>query len=222
MISALVSAYYAEEFLDRRIINLKASPGVEIIVVCQDGSSEEEIAKWHKVTTLTTPDIPTIGRAWNMAILAAHGDYLTTANTDDEFYPGGLQAMASVLDKCPDVGLVFSDVDLCDVTGVHGWKRIEDCGGVINDIYAKLTHRCFIGPMPLWRSSLHFIHGLFDEGLVVSCDYEFWLRIAKYDVEYYYIPRALGIYERRDKSLEHRNKGVMAQERHVILERYMI
>lgn len=222
MISALVSAYYAEEYLDRRIINLRDTPDVEIIVVCQEGSAEQEIARWYQVLTITTTDIPTIGKAWNLGIRAANGAYLTTANADDEFYPGALATMAQALDNRIDYGLVFSDVDVSDDAGVHPWKRVENAGGYVDDLYQQLMQRCFIGPMPLWRSSLHAVHGMFDEDLIVSCDYDFWLRLAKARVGFVYIPRALGLYNRRDMSLEHRNKGVMAQERHKILERYKL
>ncbi len=219
MISALVSAYYAEQFLDRRLVNLEQE-GVEAIVVCQTESAEEEIAKWHGTHIVITEDIPTIGKAWNLGIQVAHGEYLTTANSDDEFYHGGLQIMAGVMERYPDIGLIFSDVDISDETGVHRWRRVNESGGPVEDIAYKLSRGSFIGPMPLWRKALHSIHGMFDESMIVSCDYDFWLRLARNNVKFWYIPRSLGIYSKRDKSLEHRNEKAMRQERQLILERY--
>ena len=217
-VSALVSAYYAEEYLDKRLNNIKAA-NAEPIVVCQYGSIELEIAKWHGVKTVVTPDIPTIGAAWNKAIREASGEYLTTANCDDTFKDGGLQLMADTMNDNPDCGVLFSSVDILKGGLCKRWDRINEIGGIVPDMFVKLQSRCFIGPMPVWRKSLHERFGYFDEDLIVSCDYDFWLRLAHGGVNFYFIRSALGTYLKRTDSLEHRNRALKEGEKNTILER---
>ena len=203
-VTALVSAYYAEPFMHRRLTNLK---GVDTIVVCQKDSVEHRIAFEYDVQIITTPDIPTIGKAWNLAARRATGDYLTTANTDDMFVGHGLDIL-SMQARRAKADVCFSSVFR------HGipWKRIIDKQGFIRNAAQRLQKKCFIGPMPLWKRSLHSKFGWFDETMTVASDYDFWLRLARGGATFYYIDMPLGVYTVRKDSLEHRNKHLLAQE----------
>lgn len=212
-VSALISAYHGAQWLERRIENLFAEDvPVEVVVVCQQGSAEDKIARRYAVKIIRTDDIPTIGEAWNIAIQHASGDYLTTANCDDLFYPGGLTRMADILTGHDGIGLVFAPVDVDDSKAIFPWKRIGNPTGEVEKIRDVLERRCIIGPMPLWRASIHDQVGMFREDLIVSCDYDMWLRMARAGLRFYYINEALGVYLKRDDSLEHRNKSVIPEE----------
>jgi O-antigen biosynthesis protein len=209
-VSALVSAYYCAGYLEERIVNLA---GCEIIVVCKQNSPEYWIAKQYKdVKLIVTPDVPTIGKAWNEAAKLASGDYLVTANADDLFLRGGLEEMARVLEVNPQVGLVFSDVMKRVGNRSTYWKRVNFAEGEVSTIIDELRRRSIIGPMPMWRRELHEKLGCFDERMIVSCDYDMWRRMAENGVGFWYIPRALGEYLYRDDSLEHRNIAAMRKE----------
>jgi len=208
-VSALVSAYYAEPFLEGRIENLLAQvPAPEVVVVCLEGSKEHEIALKYEVKIVTTRHIPTIGAAWNLGIMNASGDYLVIANSDDRFFKGGLKALSDVLDTNSEIGYVFSDQDLV-IDGVT--KRRYDHGrigrgGEVKNIKALLAERYFCGSCPMWRKSLHVFHGFFNEGYIVASDYEWALRLANNGCRFYYLPESVGLYPIRDDSLEHRNQ----------------
>ena len=209
-VSALVSAYYCQQYLEERLINLA---GCETIVVCKKNSPEHWIAKgFNDVKVIATPDVPTLGKAWNDAAKLASGEYLVTANADDVFLAGGLAEMAGVLDANPQIGLVFSDVMKRIGDRSTYWKRVNFAEGEVEDILEVLRGRSIIGPMPMWRRSLHEETGYFDERLIVSCDYDMWRRMAENGVKFWYVPRALGEYLYRDNSLEHRNIQVMKTE----------
>ena len=210
-ISAIVSAYYCEDLLASRIDNIREN-WCDPVIVCQEGSREEEIALHAQAQVITTPDIPTIGKAWNIAIKAADGDLIIVANSDDRFYLGGPIWMASELSKHPEAGLVFSDVNVLKAGIVSQWKRLNNPIGLVPDIAEVLKTRAIVGPMPMWRKSLHEEHGYFDESLVVACDYDWWLRLARAKVGFYYIAKPLGVYALRKDSLEHRNKNIIAEE----------
>ena len=213
-VSALVSAYYAEDYIQQRLINLYGckKTDLEIVVVCQEGTPEHELVRDYNLNLVLTPDIPPIGKAWNLAIEASTGDYLTTANTDDRYLIGGLRQMVDTLDEHPEIGLVFAQVDINDGFNQYPWQRINNDTGEVVNILEVLKRRCIIGPMPLWRKSIHEQVGLFNELYTVASDYDMWLRMAKQDVRFWYIAESMGVYMRRPDSLEHRNPTACREE----------
>jgi GT2 family glycosyltransferase len=208
-VSALVSAYFAEQYLHDRIENLLSQvPAPEVIVVCKKGSLEHAIALCYPVLVLTTERVPTIGEAWNMAIIHASGEYLVIANSDDIFFEGGIKLLSDVLDNNPEIGYVFSDQHLT-VKGITN-RRVDHGrigkGGRVETIKALLAERYFCGSMPMWRASLHNAFGHFREDYIVAADYEWALRLANGGVGFYYLPESVGVYPIRKDSLEHRNQ----------------
>jgi hypothetical protein len=213
-VSAIVSAYYAKDFIRTRLDNLMYQiPKPEIIVVAQLGSLEAEIAKTYDVMWILTPDIPTIYAAWNMGIKASNCDYITNANCDDRIYSGSYAEMAKVLNDNPDVGLVYGDENQTD--GKTNRLKQRPQGD-----FSLLTKMCFVGPMPMWRKSLHDRFGYFNDRFKVCGDYEFWLRLAVNGVKFHHIPRALGLYLNRPNSAEHRQKLVATAEKEYLQRIY--
>lgn len=209
-VSAIISAYYAEEFLAGRLKNLLAqSERPEIVVVCQKDSEEHRIATLMLVVEsnpvhrlVLTDDTPTIYEAWNQAVKFATGEYITNANSDDRLYPGALKRMANTLERNPDCGLVYSNVDIVEEiggkpTGCYRWAEGD---------FDVLMKGCFVGPMPMWRKSLHDKYGLFDNEYRIAGDYEYWLRLAVNGEKFYHITDALGAYLKRKDSAEHREE----------------
>jgi len=203
-VSCLLSAYYGAEFLERRLRNLTAQQGVdfEILAACAEGSPELEILEdWTDLVRLVvTKEVPTLYVTWNELILVAKGEYLTSSNSDDIVYPGALEFLAEALDNNPDVGLVYANTDIIrkvggDPVNRHAWP---------SGSFFDLVHGCFIGPMPMWRKSLHDQYGLFDGEMVSSGDYEFWLRVVGAGTKIKHYQRVVGAYLAR-KGLEKSN-----------------
>ncbi len=208
-LTGLLSTYYDLPLLKGRLDNLVDQNLDEVIVIAEEGSEElGVINNWRSKHTLVrirfriirTAGIPTLYAAWNDAIDLSNGEYLTNINTDDRLYPGALQKMIDVLDDNPDIGVVYPDVDRVDEIegepfGQYTWAE----GGL-----AALLCGCFLGPMPMWRKSLHDEYGLFDPEMHSSGDYDFWLRLANAGVKFQRIPEVLGAYFDRPESIEHR------------------
>jgi len=211
-VTAIVSAYFSVPYLEGRLENLyHQSLRPEIIVIAKAGTEDARIAAEWKAqypdyadfTMVTTEDVPTIYAAWNMAIERAGGEYLTSANSDDRFYPYALEKLALELKKNEDAAVVYAEVDIVDTIGGDPVGRYEWAEGG----FAELLNGCFLGPMPLWRKSLHDKHGLFDASLHVAGDYEFWLRITQAGEKLLkYRKGPLGVYLKRGDSAEHRQK----------------
>ena len=221
-VSAIVSAYYAEKFIKNRLENLlMQDPIPQIVVIAKSGGVEEKTAQeaqvdWYShdvIKLISTQGTPTIYEAWNMGIKAAKGEYVTNANCDDKFNPGALKRMAQIMDDNPDIGVVFSNVYVEHVDGKgNNWKRISDETGPWKNPIDTLIDRCVIGPMPMWRKSLHDEYGYFDEQYRHAADYEMWLRFAFGGAGFYYIDETLGVYLKRKDSDEHRYKQQSVME----------
>jgi len=208
-LSCLLSTYYDLPLLQGRLDNLLTQDEVdmEIIFIFQEMSYEEDIINdwimqytYFPIKIIATEDIPTLYDAWNQGIEISRGEYLTNVNTDDRLYPGALQKMIDVLDSEPDVGVVYPDVHRVatidgEPFGTYTWAEGD---------FDVLIHGCFLGPMPMWRKSLHDEYGLFDPEMHSSGDYDFWLRLAKAGVKMKRIPEPLGRYYDRQESIEHR------------------
>lgn len=225
-VSAIVSAYFSEAFLEGRLENLyHQSLRPEIVVIAQAGSRDAEIAaEWKRqypdygdFVLVTTPDIPTIYAAWNMGIERASGRYITNANTDDRWYPGALEKLANLLDKHDEYAVVYCNLDIVEQIGGDPVSRFEWKEGGFED----LLQGCFLGPMPLWRKTLHDKYGLFDASLHVAGDYEFWLRITHGGEKLMkYRKEPLGAYTKRKDSAEHREKVRTIQETARVRSKY--
>jgi glycosyltransferase involved in cell wall biosynthesis len=214
-ITAIVSAYYADKYIDERLENLtNQTPKPEVIVVAEQNSYEAEAARVHDCILIQTNGIPTIYKAWNTAWQAAYTKYIVNANCDDLFLDGGLARMAQALDEHPDYCLVYGNLMREEPNGERRiWDRRP---GMMNEI----PFRCFVGPMPMWRNALWNKYGGFDEGLTVAGDYEYWMRLHKGGERFLHLENVIGLYRVRPDSLEHRNTDIMKAENQLIRERH--
>jgi len=221
LVSAIVSTYNSERFLRGCLEDLLAQPvdgGLEIIVV-NSGSEQNEAAivkEFQKENTnilyLETEERESVYAAWNRAIDASSGTYITNTNTDDRHAPGALAQMAAALNAYPDADVVYGDIAVtrdenaslkdAAITGRFRWPSFDR---------RHLFQICTIGPQPMWRRSLHDRFGMFDPTYESAGDYEFWLRIAE-EAGFIHIPRILGLYLEHDASLEHQNAGRSLKE----------
>ena len=205
-VSAIVSAYYSEKYLKGRLENLRDQTLVpQIVVICQFDSAEMKIAvefqHSHEMLISPTPDIPTVYEAWNIGLGSCSGEYITSANSDDRLDPDAIRLLSKTLDKHKDYAVAYPDVNRVDKIGgapigSFVWKEGQ---------FGELMSGCFVGPMPMWRKSLHEKYGFFDGEYASAGDYEFWLRIAYGGEKFKHVNRILGDHLERPAALEHRS-----------------
>jgi len=215
-LSAIVSAYFADKYLPGRIENLQRQSLVpEIIVVCHEDSKEREVIRDFDVKKIIIPanePIPTIYEAWNMAIKQAEGEYITNANCDDRLYPKALEKLARALDEHPKYSMSYFNVDVVNEIDAAPVSKYEWFEGGLKEL---VMQGCFLGPMPMWRKSLHDKYGYFEESYklrngdiykpqVVS-DFEFWMRLAQGGEQFFHVREILGAYLDHPKSAEKRS-----------------
>ena len=240
-ISAIVSIYNAREFLAGRLFNL----------LCQDNAHELEIVaaicgSKHKedytvlneaaecnpnITIIEKPRIP-LYAAWNVGIEAAKGEYICNANCDDRLAPWALRKLSDVLDKGADVA--YSSW-WCTTTKNPLWNGEWELymgdpvyypqgrvmWGHTPFSYRRLAEQCYLGPGPLWRKSLWYKTGGFDESFGIAADYEMWSKMALVGAKIEPLPLYAGLFYHSDNQLSRANGEQLGFENHRIRHRYM-
>ena len=210
LVSAIVSTYNSERFIRGCLEDLEnqtIANRIEVIVV-NSGSQENEEAiikefqqKYNNIKYIKTEQRETIYKAWNRAIKAASGRYITNANTDDRHRQDAFEIMAKALDENPDKILAYAHYN--GITERYG-QRICYYESPTKPYSREglLRAECLIGPQPMWRKSAHEEFGYFDEDFVSSGDIEFWLRLSQRH-SFLYINENLGDFLERPDSICH-------------------
>jgi glycosyltransferase involved in cell wall biosynthesis/GT2 family glycosyltransferase len=212
-VSAIVSAFKSATFMNGCLQDLTAQTmfqkgNMEIIVV-DSASPEDERSivasfqgRYKNIIYIRTDQRESLYGAWNRAIPAAKGLFLTNANTDDRHHPKALEELAAILDQHPDVDLVYGQ---CKESRVANQTYGECPSDFIYD-YPEydppraLLHYQF-GAQPLWRASLHNILGGFNADYFAVGDYEFNLRFAMAGRKAKRLNQVLGVFYLNPNSL---------------------
>ncbi|TAN45967.1 MAG: glycosyltransferase [Nitrospirae bacterium] len=230
LISAIVSTYNSGRFLRgclEDLLSQTIASRLEIIVV-DSGSTENEGAivrefqRTHpNIAYLRTETRETVYAAWNRGIRAAHGRYLTNANTDDRHRKDAFEIMCGALDDHPEIALAYADliVTECENETFDRHTKSDEYAWSDWSRNMLLDKGCFIGPQPVWRRAVHDIYGFFDESLTVSGDYEFWLRISQ-TFDFMHIKIPLGLYLKSPYSIEHSNEKTKEMEDYRVISMY--
>jgi glycosyltransferase involved in cell wall biosynthesis len=110
LVSVIVSAFQAEEFLEDAIASILAQSYAPVeVVVCDDGSTDrtpEILAEHPELRTIRQPNAgPAAAR--NSAVAASHGELLAVFDADDLWPTTRLAVQAAYLAANPDVGCVL-------------------------------------------------------------------------------------------------------------------
>ncbi len=232
-VSAIVSVYNSEKYIKgclEDLINqtLYKKGKLEIIIV-NSGSTQNEDSiikefqsRYKHINYIKTEERETIYQAWNRAIKASNGTYITNANTDDRHHSQALERLSTILDEQSNIDVVYADSYITtkpnetfsenDKKNVYRWRDYD------KDL---LLFGCYIGPQPMWRKSLHDAYGYFEENLNVVGDYEFWLCISE-GAQFYHHSEILGLYLYSGSSAEHRDSGITVTEDEEIRKKYII
>ena len=230
LITALVSTYNSERFIKGCLENLVAqtiADKIEIIVIDSASQQNEKAIvqefqnSYRNIKYIRTVEREMVYTAWNRGIMASSGKYITNANTDDRHRKDAYAVMVKELESRQDIALVYADVIITKTenetfekhtpVGFYNWHDW--------DRTILLSKGCFMGPQPMWRRSVHDLYGLFDESMVTSGDYEFWLRISQ-TMKFHHIKQYLGLYLDSSASIEHSNRVAQSKENSIILTRY--
>jgi glycosyltransferase involved in cell wall biosynthesis len=153
------------------------------IVVVDDGStdgSEAVVREFGDHVRYIRQENCGVARARNRGVAESRGAYIALLDHDDLWHPTKLEKQVAVLERCPEVGMVITDVAHLDREG----RPIGVVGAGFNpsDPFARLFVRGYV-PTPsaaMIRRSVLEVVGGFDERFHSAGldDHELWTRIA--------------------------------------------
>lgn len=203
LVSAVVSVYNAEEFLEGCLEDLLAqtiADRIEIIVVDSASPQREGeiVARFRErrpdIRYVRTAGRESIYAAWNRGVRMATAPYVTNANADDRHRPDALERLVRALEEDPEAVLAYGgyfETGRKNDAWDSGSPRTEAVPPPFRRDYLLLS--CYVGPQPLWRRSVHEEAGYFDARLRVAGDLDFWLRLAARH-RFARVPEPLGLY----------------------------
>ena len=171
----------------------------ELIIMdnCSTDNSEEVIKSFSDPRIRYYKNDKNIGaiRNWNRGLSLARGEYITILHADDKLTPNFIEKEAEMLDRNPNVGLVYSSCIFIDGKGaVIEEFRPYDGNRIIRgeDEFKRLVFRDYISvPTVMVRKKCYDALGDFSEEYTYCPDWEMWLRILlSYDAGFISEPLA--------------------------------
>jgi len=191
LVSVVIPTYNSAQFVGDAVKSvLEQTYSRHEIIVVDDGSTDNT----KEVLQLFGERIQYIHQenrgpsaARNTGIRLAKGAYICFLDADDLWLPGKLEVQVSFMERHKDVGLVLSDHEEFDSTGIVsesflGAKSFHSeivSAEPIKEAFMKLVVENFIStPTAMIRSRCFEKSGLFDETLKSVEDRDLWLRVS--------------------------------------------
>lgn len=191
-VSVVVPTYNTARYISEAIKSIQAQIFKDFqIIVVDDGSTDntkEVIEPFRGEIRYIYQANKGRAGARNTGIRIASGKYIAFLDSDDLWTPGKLQKQVDIMDRNPDIDLLFGDKRrFCNDGGtvISSMFRMKGYGApffgdplYVREPYKKLLQGNFVptGTVIMRREAFGKT-GLFNEEIYVE-DYEFWLRAA--------------------------------------------
>jgi len=184
-VSVIIPCHNGERFLSEAIESaLQQTVAASEIIVVDDGSTDatQAVVRRYPQVRCLKQSQQGVSRARNAAIEASRGDYLVFLDHDDRLLPKALETGLEAFAAHPDSGFVFG---LCRIINADGVPIKTAHLSVLEQtceppFYPQLLQGNSIHPparLMIQRQVLKQIGG-FDTSLIVSEDYDLYLRLA--------------------------------------------
>lgn len=181
-VTIITTSFNQGVFLERTIISVLNQdwPNIEYIII--DGGSTDEsqdiIRKYARYLFywVSEPDNGQVN-AINKGIKRSTGKYISWLGSDDILLPGALTKMVSVLEKNPDIGIVYGGVAFIDEK-----DRIKKTNAYPDMTIKRLLydkHSTIAQPSSMLRRKTLDNAGGLDESLTYCMDYDLWIRLIR-------------------------------------------
>ena len=174
-------------------------------------------------------------RTLNFLLKKARGQYIATLGSDDLFHPDKLEKQCAILDTMPQIGAVFSWVDMVDQSGENyvPEKSIfaevfsepnRDQAGWIRRFYEAGNRLCHSSA--LVRKSIYDALGEYEPAYRQLHDLEYWTRVIC-ATEIFVLPERLVSYRRERETVAavssptEKNSIRLANETYFLFRRFL-
>ena len=183
-VSVIIPVYNTGEIIKETIASVfgQTFRDFEIIIV-DDGSSDNTVSlidvQNKSAIRIIRQKNTGIAGARNRGIAAAKGEYLAFLDHDDIFLPEKLQCQVELLDKDPELALVYSPVETFGNTDV----KIPDYELISGDVFRSMLEQNKIHSascIMIRRSSIEKYNILFRQEFAPCDDWDFYLRLSRH------------------------------------------
>ncbi len=185
-VSVIIPAYNVDRYIEATLESLKAQTFTDFeALIVDDGSTDRTaivVQAWidhdSRFKLLQKPN-GGLSSARNFGIRHAQGDYLAFLDADDLYSPEKLSSHLAILDRNPEVGVVYSASQAIKEDGTPTWVKLSG-KPIDRDPLKALLCKNFIGhgSNAILRKAVIESAGEFDESLTSVEDLDLWLRIA--------------------------------------------
>ncbi len=191
-VSVIVPCYNYGHLLEGCVASVLAQQGVDVQLLIIDDCSTDGSAAVGRGLAGLDGRIEFRQHRENAGLIAtaneglewARGDYVVLLSSDDLLVPGSLSRAASVMDKHPNVGLVYGRAQLAPegqpIAAATGrWRSTKVWSG--SDwirLRCRSGYNCISSPEVVVRGSVQRAVGGYDPGCHHTSDLNMWLRIA--------------------------------------------
>ncbi len=204
-VAVVLPCYNAANYLARALDSVLAQthPNFHIYVV-DDGSTDETpniLEHYLDCALYLRQEHRGQAAARNLGIRMSRSTYIAFLDADDYWLPDKLERQIAVLERNPSVGLASSDCATIKNGTLAGSYFGNSKPPRTGKLFARLTRECFVfTPTVVVRRQCLEEVGLFHESLVVSEDFDLWLRIAaRWEIAV--VPGVLAVRDTRPEGL---------------------
>ena len=182
-VSVVIPAYNSSAIIKEAIESVLAQSYKDIeVIVVDDGSTddtESTVRSFGDRVLYLKQENQGAGAARNSGIQKSRGEYVAFLDSDDLWSPEKLAEQIPLLERDPELGLVYSDWFVVSENQVASDSYLKTLPAASGYVFDKLVRFGFIltSGVVLRRTCLNEV-GYFDNSLSIAQDYDLWLRIA--------------------------------------------
>jgi len=199
-VSVIIPCYNQGAYLEEAVESVLAQTFQDFeILVVDDGSTDAETVKmlkdaaWPKTRVIHTEN-QGLSAARNNGIREAQGAYILPLDADDKIGKGYLEEAVRILDRHPEIGIVYCEASYFGVKGGR-WDLPE---------YSldKIMHHNVIFCTALFRKEDWEAVGGYNVNMVYGWeDWDFWLSLIHIGRKVFRIPKVYFYYRLREASM---------------------
>jgi glycosyltransferase involved in cell wall biosynthesis len=232
-VSVVIPVFNGENFIRDAIDSVLAQTFKDFeLIVVDDGSTDStrEITEGFgsRVIYKYQPNAQTgtACPAYNTGISMASGEYLAFLDHDDRWYPHKLESQVAILDRHPEVGLTYSELDDIDQNGnlikMKGWAQRRgiktDLLGDFRGILKRRFPTAAPSAMMARRDALERIGG-FDSSAPPCGPADVELCVLAGEIsKLYFMVRSLGQYRVHPGQMTYQRRDVMYTHYNTLLD----
>jgi hypothetical protein len=191
-VSVIVPSYNYGSVLEGCIRSVLGQEGVEVRVLVVDDCSPDDTRAVGEALAAADARVEFRRHAENQGLIGtaneglrwADGDYVVLLSADDLLTPGALRRATTVMERRPEVGLVYGRAPywtegdpLPRMAGEWRATKVWPGGDWIRR-RCRTAQNCISSPEVVVRTSVHREAGLYDPVCHHASDLNMWLRIA--------------------------------------------